>query len=47
MDFEPSERCREFTERLSAFMDEHVYPAEPVYEQQMRRVGRPPPPARR
>ncbi len=28
MDFQPSERCTEFTERLSAFMDEHVYPAE-------------------
>jgi hypothetical protein len=25
MDFEPSERCREFTERLTAFMDDHVY----------------------
>ena len=32
MDFEPSERCVEFKERLGAFMDEHVYPAEPVYE---------------
>ena len=35
MDFEPSERCREFSERLNAFMEEHVYPAEPVYEQQL------------
>ena len=47
MDFEPSERCREFTERLQAFMEEHVYPAEPVYEQQLARLRQPAPPARR
>jgi acyl-CoA dehydrogenase len=41
MDFEPSERCVEFKERLAAFMDEHVYPAEPVYEQQLRDSGDP------
>jgi acyl-CoA dehydrogenase len=41
MDFEPSERCREFTERLGAFMSEHVYPAEAVYEQQLRESGDP------
>jgi acyl-CoA dehydrogenase len=41
MDFEPSARCNEFKERLSAFMDEHVYPAEPVYEQQLRDSGDP------
>ncbi len=41
MDFEPSERCREFTDRLNAFMEEHVYPAEPVYEQQLRDSGDP------
>ncbi len=41
MDFEPSERCREFTERLQAFMEEHVYPAEPVYEQQLAESGNP------
>src|SRR5205807_4584459 len=34
MDFQPSERCAEFKERLTAFMDEHVYPAEPAYERQ-------------
>jgi acyl-CoA dehydrogenase len=39
MDFEPSPRCTEFTERLSAFMDEHVYPAEEVYERQLRESG--------
>ncbi|HEX5224382.1 MAG TPA: acyl-CoA dehydrogenase family protein [Solirubrobacteraceae bacterium] len=41
MDFEPSQRCIEFKERLEAFMDEHVYPAEPVYEQQLKDSGDP------
>jgi len=41
MDFEPSQRCNEFRERLEAFMDEHVYPAEPVYEQQRSDSGDP------
>jgi len=41
MDFQPSERCSEFQERLSSFMDEHVYPAEATYEQQLRESGDP------
>ncbi len=41
MDFQPSERCIEFQERLSAFMDEHIYPAEPVYERQLADSGDP------
>jgi acyl-CoA dehydrogenase len=41
MDFQPSERCIEYTERLRAFMDEHVYPAEEVYERQLRESGDP------
>src|SRR5665213_2523530 len=41
MDFEPSQRCTEFKERLTAFMDEHVYPAEAVYERQMHESGDP------
>ena len=41
MDFEPSQRCTEFKERLNAFMDEHVHPAEAVYEQQLRESGDP------
>jgi len=41
MDFQPSERCTEFKERLSAFMDAHVYPAEEVYERQLRESGDP------
>ncbi len=41
MDFQPSERCIEFKERLTAFMDEHVYPAEEVYEREVRESGNP------
>jgi len=41
MDFQPSERAAEFAERLTAFMDEHVHPAEPVYVEQMRASGDP------
>jgi acyl-CoA dehydrogenase len=41
MDFEPSQRCSEFKERLEAFMDEHIYPAEELYERQLRESGDP------
>jgi acyl-CoA dehydrogenase len=41
MDFQPSDRSLEFQERLVAFMDEHVYPAEGVYERQLRESGDP------
>ena len=41
MDFQPSQRCSEFKERLTTFMDEHVYPAEEVYERQRRDSGDP------
>src|ERR1700737_452167 len=41
MDFQPSERCSEFKERLTAFMDEHVYPAEATYERQLLESGDP------
>jgi acyl-CoA dehydrogenase len=41
MDFQPSPRCRELIERLTAFMDEHVYPAEAVYERQLLASGNP------
>jgi acyl-CoA dehydrogenase len=41
MDFEPSQRCSEFKERLTAFMDDHVYPAEPIYERQLSESGDP------
>jgi len=36
VDFAFSERTEEWRERLQAFMDEHVTPAEPVYESQRR-----------
>jgi acyl-CoA dehydrogenase len=41
MEFEPSPRCTEYKERLSAFMDEHVFPAEEAYERQLRESGDP------
>jgi acyl-CoA dehydrogenase len=41
MDFEPSQRCTEFKERLTAFMDEHIYPAEALYERQLQESGNP------
>ncbi len=41
MDFKPSARCEEFRLRLQTFMDEHVYPAEAVYERQLRESGDP------
>ena len=41
MDFEFSHRCTELRERLLAFMDEHVYPAESIYEEQLRASGDP------
>jgi acyl-CoA dehydrogenase len=39
MDFALSDRCEDYRERLLAFMDEHVYPAESVYEEQRRASG--------
>jgi acyl-CoA dehydrogenase len=41
MDFQPSERCEDFKTRLTAFMDEHVYPAEEVYAHQLKDSGDP------
>jgi acyl-CoA dehydrogenase len=41
MDFQPSPRCEEFLQRLQLFMDAHVYPAESVYERQLRESGDP------
>jgi acyl-CoA dehydrogenase len=35
MNFAPSDRCQEFSERLQAFMDEKVYPAEAVAAEQL------------
>ncbi|HLF40128.1 MAG TPA: acyl-CoA dehydrogenase family protein [Acidimicrobiia bacterium] len=41
MDFSLSARCQELREKLLAFMDEHVYPAESVYAEQMQASGDP------
>ena len=41
MDFEFSDRCNELRDRLLAFMDEHIYPAEAVYEEQLAASGDP------
>ncbi len=41
MNFALTDRCLEFQERLTAFMDEHVYPAERVYEEQLLEAGDP------
>ncbi len=41
MDFEHTQRSRALAETLSAFMEEEVYPAEPVYLQQLRDSGQP------
>ena len=41
MDFELTDRCKDYQERVQAFMDERIYPAEAVYEQQMRDAGDP------
>ena len=41
MEFGFSDRCTELRERLLAFMDEHVYPAESVYHEQLVASGHP------
>jgi acyl-CoA dehydrogenase len=41
MDFKPSERCQALIEQLTQFMQEHIYPAEPLYERQLRESGDP------
>lgn len=41
MDFAPDDVTREYQAKLNAFMDEHIYPAEPVYRQQMTDSGDP------
>ena len=41
MDFQHSERCLEMKGRLEAFMAEHVYPAEEIYEREVEESGNP------
>ncbi|WP_458318828.1 acyl-CoA dehydrogenase family protein [Mycolicibacterium brisbanense] len=39
--FEVTERARQYQSQLLEFMDSHVYPAEAVYDEQMRAAGDP------
>jgi acyl-CoA dehydrogenase len=41
MDFELTDRCKDYRDRLLAFMDEHIYPAESVYAEQVAASGDP------
>jgi acyl-CoA dehydrogenase len=41
MNFELTDRAKDYVGRVQAFMDERIYPAEAVYEQQMREAGDP------
>ena len=41
MNFDLTDRAKDYLERVTAFMDECVYPAEHVYEAQMRESGDP------
>jgi acyl-CoA dehydrogenase len=41
VDFSLTPRAQDLRERLLAFMDERIYPAEAVYEEQMREAGDP------
>ena len=41
MDFSYGDRVEDYRDRLLEFMDSHIYPAEPVYRQQMEESGDP------
>src|SRR5215471_2286319 len=41
MDFALTDRCKDYQERLQAFMDERIYPNESVYDEQLRASGDP------
>jgi acyl-CoA dehydrogenase len=41
MEFEFSDRSKEYQDKLLAFMDEHIYPAEGIYAAQMAESGNP------
>ena len=41
MNFELTDRAKDYLERVTAFMDERIYPAEPLYDAQMHESGDP------
>jgi len=41
MDFEPSDKCKQIQEQIERFMDEHVYPNERTYVEQVEASGDP------
>ncbi len=41
MDFAPTPRARQLQDRMRAFMDQHVYPNEPVYDRQLAEADDP------
>ena len=41
MDFELTDRCEEFRDKVESFMDERIYPAEVVYKQETKASGDP------
>ncbi|MBS1677055.1 MAG: acyl-CoA dehydrogenase family protein [Actinobacteria bacterium] len=41
MDFELTDRCKDYKERLQGFMNERIYPSESLYAEQMRASGNP------
>jgi acyl-CoA dehydrogenase len=44
MDFSHSDKVRDLQERITAFMDKYVYPAEPIFHRELeenRRAGNP------
>ena len=41
MDFSFDERTAELHEKLTDFMAEHIYPAEPIFEEQVARLDNP------
>ncbi|HHU09328.1 MAG TPA: acyl-CoA dehydrogenase [Intrasporangiaceae bacterium] len=41
MDFELTDRCKDYQERVQAFMDEHIYPNESTYHEQIAAAGNP------
>ena len=39
MNFDYSDKTKSLIDDVSSFMDKHIYPAEPIYNQQMKDFG--------